>query len=66
MTEQTEENRQYKVILNVHMADKLIKAGFQVVEVKPSSQIRGRAAFIFEHTPEFNQAMYDLAYNNKK
>ena len=62
----TQENKQYKAVLNVHMADKLIKAGFPVVEVKPSSQIRGRAAFIFEHTPKFNQAMYDLAYHNKK
>lgn len=59
----TQENKRFKAILNVHMADKLIKAGFNVVEVKPSSQIRGRAAFIFEDNDEFQQAMKDLAYN---
>lgn len=61
-----QQNKQYKVILNVHMADKLIKAGFQILEVKPSTSIRGRAAFIFEHTADFQQAFKDLSYHNKK
>lgn len=63
MSEQIE---RFKAILNIHMADKLIKAGFQVVEVKPSRQIRGRAAFIFEETDEFIRAMRELSYHNRK
>lgn len=55
-------NKKHKAILNIHMADKLIKQGFKVVEVKPSSRIRGRAAFIFEDNASFQQAMKDLAY----
>lgn len=62
----TTQIKRHKAILNVHMADKLIKAGFPVVEVKPSSQLRGRAAFIFEDNDEFQQAMKDLAYHNQK
>lgn len=54
--------KQYKVILNIYMANKLIKEGLQVVEVKPSSRVRGRAAFIFEDTAEFQQAFKDLMY----
>jgi len=51
---------QRKVILNVHVADKLIKRGFQVIEVKPSTKVRGRAVFIFNNTPEFSEAMQDI------
>ncbi|MEI3596742.1 MULTISPECIES: hypothetical protein [unclassified Oceanobacillus] len=54
--------KKYKAILNIYMADKLIKAGFSVIEVKPSSQIRGRAAFIFEDTAEFRKAFRELSY----
>lgn len=53
-----------KTILNIHMADKLIKRGFKVVEVKPSSKFRGRAAFLFENTPEFQKALKELSYTN--
>lgn len=52
-----QQNKQYKVILNVNMANRLIGAGFNVVEVKPSSRLQGKAAFIFELNPEFDAAM---------
>jgi len=54
---------QRKVILNVHVADKLIQRGFQVIEVKPSTKVRGRAVFIFNNTPEFSAAMQDITKN---
>jgi len=56
-----EEGNLFKVILNIYMADRLIKAGFNVVEVRPSSARRGRAAFIFENTPEFKTAFERLS-----
>lgn len=57
---------QYKVIFNIHMADRLIKAGFNITSVKPSRSFQGRAAFIFEETPELIQAMQDLSHKNRK
>lgn len=53
----------YKVILNIFIADKLLKAGFIPVEFTPSKKIKGRAAFIFEDTPEFRQALKELSNN---
>lgn len=53
--------KQRKIILSVHIADDLIKRGFKVVEVKPSTKIRGRAAFIFELTPEFEKALSEIS-----
>jgi len=54
----------YKVILNIFMADRLLKAGFIPVELKPSSRKRGQAAFIFEDTPEFRKALRELSHKN--
>lgn len=53
--------RKYKAILNIFMADRLLKAGFIPVEFKPSRRERGRAAFIFEDTPEFRAALRKLS-----
>ncbi|MFD2923880.1 DUF5659 domain-containing protein [Halobacillus naozhouensis] len=49
-----------KVILNVHVANRLIKKGFSVIEVKPSTRVKGRAVFIFQNTPEFSEALKDI------
>lgn len=43
----------YKVILNVYIADKLLKAGFVPVEFTMSKKIENRVAFVFEYTDEF-------------
>lgn len=53
--------KQYKAILNLHTANELIKRGFKVVEVKPSTKIRGRAAFFFEVSPKFEAALRELS-----
>ncbi|EQB35258.1 hypothetical protein M948_19350 [Virgibacillus sp. CM-4] len=49
-----------KVILSLRVADALIKQGFQVIEVRPSTKVRGNAAFIFELTPEFSKALGNI------
>lgn len=59
MTEQ-----RYKTILNIHMADRLLKAGHKLVELKPSNSMRGRAVFIFEYSEELDRDMYRLARRN--
>ncbi|MBN9655987.1 hypothetical protein J0K78_17055 [Halobacillus sp. GSS1] len=51
-----------KAIVSIYMADRLIKRGFTVVEVKPSNVRRGKAAFMFEDTPELHRAMSELSY----
>lgn len=55
---------QYKAIINIFMADRLLKAGFVPIEFKPSSKKRGHAAFIFEDTPEFRKALRELSHKN--
>lgn len=52
----------YKAILNIRIADLLLKAGFIPVEFKPSSRLKGRAAFIFEDTSAFRKAFQELAH----
>ncbi|WP_419893601.1 hypothetical protein [Oceanobacillus kimchii] len=52
--------KQRKVILSLRVADALIKQGFQVIEVRPSTKVRGNAAFVFELTPEFSRALGDI------
>lgn len=52
----------YKAILNIRIADLLLKAGIVPVEFKPSSRLRGRAAFIFEDTSEFRKAFQELTH----
>lgn len=54
-----------KVILNLHVADELIKKGFRVVEVKPSTKLQGRTAFLFNRTPEFETALSSLSNRRK-
>lgn len=54
----------FKAIINIFMADRLLKAGFVPVEFKPSSRKRGQAAFIFEDTPEFRKAFRELTRKN--
>lgn len=53
--------RKYKAILNIFMADRLLKAGFVPVEFRPSRKERGKAAFIFEDTAEFKRAVQELS-----
>jgi len=55
----------HKVILNIFMANQLIKAGFEVIEVKPSTRLKGRAAFIFEDNREFQRALREFSYKQK-
>jgi len=57
--------RKYTAILNVFMADRLLKAGFIPVEFKPSNKHRGKVAFIFEDTKELRQSMRKLSKVNK-
>lgn len=59
-------DKQYseKVIVSLHVADELIRQGFPVIKVKPSTARKGFAAFIFEDTPEFQIAFNEIA--NKK
>lgn len=53
----------YKVILNIFIADKLLKSGFIPVEFTPSKKVRGKAAFVFEDTQEFQEALKRLSNN---
>lgn len=57
--------RKCMAILNLFMADRLLKAGFVPVEFKPSSRERGKVAFIFEDTPELRQSIRLLSHKNK-
>jgi hypothetical protein len=50
-----------KVILNLRIANELVKQGFTIVDVKPSNRIQGGAAFIFEVTPAFNRPLNNLS-----
>ena len=50
-----------KVILSLHIANTLIQRGFEVIEVKPSTRVRGRAAFVFKLTPEFSEELRKLS-----
>ncbi|WP_272031210.1 hypothetical protein [Oceanobacillus kimchii] len=52
--------KQRKVILSLRVADALIKQGFRVIEVRPSTKVRGNAAFVFELTPEFSRALSSI------
>jgi len=45
--------RDCKCILSLFVANELIKRGFNVVEVKPSTKKRGNAVFLFENTQDF-------------
>lgn len=54
-----------KIILSLHIADELIKKGFPVIEVKPSRKVRGRVAFVFELTPEFDAALTEISGRRK-
>jgi len=49
-----------KCILNIRIADELVKRGFRIISVKPSSKIRGRAVFAFEDTKEFQEAFEEI------
>lgn len=48
------------------MADKLIKRGFPVVELKPSNKVRGKAAVLFDATPEFIETLSELSEESRK
>lgn len=50
-----------KVILSLHVANELIQQGFSVIEVKPSTKVKGNAAFVFESTSEFNQELAKIS-----
>lgn len=52
---------QRKVVLNIQVADKLLKRGHSLIEVKPSTKVKGRAAFVFERTPEFDRDLWDIS-----
>lgn len=51
----------HKVILSMNIANDLIRKGFPIIEVKPSNRYRGKAAFIFENTPEFTKALAEIS-----
>lgn len=55
------DKQENKVVLSLHVADELIRRGFNVIRVKPSTTRKGFAAFIFENTPEFNMAFDAVA-----
>lgn len=54
----------YKHILNIRMANRLLKAGFIPVEFTLSKTLRGRVAFVFKETDELIRAMQELSENN--
>lgn len=43
----------YKVILSMAIANELIQKGYRIVEIKPSTKYRGKAAFVFETCEQF-------------
>ncbi|MEK4801032.1 hypothetical protein MHI02_05665 [Oceanobacillus sp. FSL K6-0118] len=57
--------KQRKVILSLQIANDLIQRGFSVVEVKPSTKIRGNAAFVFELTQEFSKALTEISESRR-
>ncbi|MCM3093832.1 MULTISPECIES: hypothetical protein [unclassified Cytobacillus] len=50
-----------KVILSLHIANELVQLGFPIIEVKPSTRVKGRAAFIFALTPAFSEALAEIS-----
>lgn len=54
----------YKHILNIRMANRLLKAGFVPVEFTLSKTLRGRVAFVFEETDDLIRAMQRLSKSN--
>jgi hypothetical protein len=54
-----------KIILNVKVADALIRRGFPVQSVKPSNKLKGRTAFVFDATPEFSEALTEISNQTK-
>jgi hypothetical protein len=53
---------QRKVILSLHIANELVQRGFPIIEVKPSTRVQGRAAFIFEKTPKFCVVLAEISH----
>lgn len=51
-----------KVVLNLHVADELIKRGFPVKEIKASTKIRGRAVFIFDRVKGFDRNFSEIMH----
>lgn len=49
-----------KVVLSVHIADALLSRGHRIVSVKPSNKVQGRAAFVFNRSPEFDRDLSEL------
>jgi len=54
----------YKVILNVFIANKLLKEGFVPIKFEMSRKVEGRVAFVFENTEEFQAELTKLATKN--
>ncbi|CAN7225146.1 hypothetical protein [Rossellomorea sp. LjRoot5] len=50
-----------KVILSLHIANELVQRGFPIIELKPSTKIQGRAAFIFELTPKLSEVLTEIS-----
>ncbi|HWO74378.1 MAG TPA: hypothetical protein VNM69_00515 [Bacillus sp. (in: firmicutes)] len=50
-----------KIVLNIRVADELLRRGHTVISVKPSTKVKGRAAFVFKVTPEFERDLTELS-----
>lgn len=50
----------HRVVLSLNIANELIKRGFQVVQLKPSTSKRGHAAFLFDNTHDFEKVFNQL------
>lgn|GEM_PF-1970579 len=49
-----------KVILSMTIANELVDKGFLIKKVKPSTRYRGKAAFLFEKTPELSRVLTEI------
>ncbi|MCM3732365.1 hypothetical protein M3196_11900 [Fictibacillus nanhaiensis] len=54
-------NNPYKVILSMAIANELLTKGYRIVEIKPSTKHRGKAAFVFEVCGNFIADLSEIA-----